>query len=43
MEGSGVYEKIPEKNIAVFSDCGDDCFRSADGVGAGARHCYSAY
>ena len=36
MEGSGVYEKVLEKNIAVFSDCGDDCFRSADGVGAGA-------
>ena len=31
-----MYEKILEKNIAVSGDCGDDCFRSADGVGAGA-------
>ena len=31
-----MYEKILEKNIAVFGDCSDDCFCSADGVGAGA-------
>lgn len=31
-----MYEKILEKNIAVFGDCGDDCFRSVDGVGTGA-------
>lgn len=29
-------KKFWKKNIAVFGDCSDDCFRSADGVGAGA-------